>query len=86
MAVPNDDVSLFGVEPGAMHGVNLFLHLATAVLLLFTLVKLSKDSTKSMIVATLFAIHPLRVESVAWIVERKDVLCGLLIVTQFVVL
>jgi tetratricopeptide (TPR) repeat protein len=74
------DVALFGVNPGAMHAVNLFLHVATAILLFDTLRKLTKNPTKSMIVAALFAIHPLRVESVAWIAERKDVLCGLLIV------
>jgi protein O-mannosyl-transferase len=74
------DVTLFGVNSGAMHAVNVLLHLATAFLLFDALRRLMKDRTKSMIVAALFAIHPLRVESVAWVAERKDILCGLLIV------
>ena len=74
------DVTCFGVDSGAMHAVNVLLHLATAILLFATLQRLTNEGTKSMIVAILFAIHPLRVESVAWVAERKDVLCGLFIV------
>jgi Flp pilus assembly protein TadD len=74
------DTTVFGADSGAMHGVNVLIHLATAFLLFDVLRRLTKAPTKSMIVAALFAIHPLRVESVAWVAERKDVLCGLLIV------
>jgi tetratricopeptide (TPR) repeat protein len=72
------DVSLFGVDPGAMHRVNVAFH-AVAVLLLFAaLVLMTGAFWPSLFVAALFAVHPTRVESVAWIAERKDVLSGAL--------
>ncbi|MFT3913564.1 MAG: tetratricopeptide repeat protein [Anaeromyxobacteraceae bacterium] len=68
------DVSLFGPGPGPMHAVNVALHLAAA-LLLFAFLRAATGSTvRSAAVAALFAVHPLHVESVAWISERKDVL------------
>ena len=68
------DVSLFGLNPGAMHGVNVLLH-ATNVLLLFTLLRrMTGKFWHSFAVAALFALHPVNVESVAWITERKNVL------------
>ena len=71
------DVELFGLNPGAHHGVNAALHAVNAALL-FLLLRLGTGSLwRSALVATLFAWHPLRVESVAWISERKDVLSGL---------
>jgi tetratricopeptide (TPR) repeat protein len=68
------DCQLFGLNPGAMHVVNVFFHSANAVLLLLLLFRLTGDLWPSAFVAALFAWHPLRVESVAWIVERKDML------------
>ena len=71
------DVSLFGLNAGAHHLTNVFFHLLN-VLSLFLFLKNSTDRPwSSMLVALLFAIHPLRVESVAWISERKDVLSAL---------
>jgi tetratricopeptide (TPR) repeat protein len=68
------DVSLFGVDPSAHHLVNVAWH-SLSVLLLFSLcVRLTGAVTKSAVVAALFAVHPLHIESVAWIAERKDVL------------
>ena len=68
------DIEIFGVNPRAMHGVNLAWHVAN-VLLLFGLLKRATGLTwPSAMVAALFAVHPLHVESVAWISERKDVL------------
>jgi tetratricopeptide (TPR) repeat protein len=68
------DCELFGTNPRAMHRVNLGWHVAN-VLLLFGLLKRATGTTwPSAIVAALFAVHPLHVESVAWISERKDVL------------
>ena len=68
------DCDLFGVNPRAMHCVNLGWHIAN-VLLLFGLLKRTTGATgSSALVAALFAVHPLHVESVAWISERKDVL------------
>lgn len=71
------DCTLFGLKPAGHHAVNLLLHLANTVLLFLLLNKLTKSHWKSALVAALFAVHPLHVESVAWIAERKDVLSAL---------
>jgi tetratricopeptide (TPR) repeat protein len=71
------DVSLFGLDPGAHHRTNLLLHLASATVLLLALRRLTGRFWPSLLVAGIFALHPLRVESVAWVAERKDVLSGL---------
>lgn len=68
------DCELFGVNPAAMHRVNLGFHVGSALLLFLMLRRLTRALWASAIVAALFALHPLRVESVAWIAERKDVL------------
>lgn len=81
------DVSLFGADPGAMHGVNVTLHLVNALLLLWLLYSLTGQGMASGMAALWFAVHPLRVESVAWIAERKDVLSacfGLLAILGYV--
>ena len=70
------DCRLFGLKPGAHHFVNVLLHTASALLLFFLLEQLTGAFWRSAFVAALFAIHPLHVESVAWIAERKDVLSG----------
>jgi hypothetical protein len=72
------DVQLFGLHAGAHHLVNAGLH-ALATLLVFVLVRqLTGAAWTALFVAALFALHPLRVESVAWASERKDVLAGVL--------
>jgi Tfp pilus assembly protein PilF len=68
------DSQLFGHGPFGPHFVNLLLHTANAVLLFYLLRKLTAATWKSALVAALFALHPLHVESVAWVSERKDVL------------
>lgn len=68
------DVQLFGVEPGPHHLVSVFLHALNAVLLFAFLVRGTAAPGPSLFAAALFALHPLHVESVAWISERKDVL------------
>jgi hypothetical protein len=68
------DVSIFGVSPAGPHAVNLALHAANAVLLFWLMRRLTGEDAVAMGVAFLFAVHPLRAESVAWIAERKDVL------------
>ena len=68
------DVSLFGVSAPAAHVVNLTLHIANTLLLFAVLRRMTRAFWPSAIVAALFAVHPLHVESVAWIAERKDVL------------
>jgi tetratricopeptide (TPR) repeat protein len=68
------DVSLFGLRPGRHHLVSLLLHAANALLFLFLFRNLTGALWPSLTVAAIFALHPLHVESVAWIAERKDVL------------
>jgi tetratricopeptide (TPR) repeat protein len=72
------DVQLFGLAPMGPHAVNLALHALNAVLLVLVLYRLTGAWWRSLAVGALFALHPLRVESVAWVSERKDVLSGLL--------
>ncbi len=71
------DVELFGREPGPHHLVNAGFHAANAVLLFFVLRVATGAFWPSAIVAALFAVHPLNVESVAWISQRKSVLSTL---------
>jgi protein O-mannosyl-transferase len=68
------DCELFGLNPAAHHFVNALIHSMNAALLFVLLLRLTKLVWPSLIVAALFAWHPLHVESVAWISERKDVL------------
>ena len=68
------DVTLFGKGPAGPHAVNLVLHLANTVLVFALLHRLTGSRWRSAAVAAVFALHPLHVESVAWIAERKDVL------------
>ena len=71
------DCQVFGLKPSAHHFVNVLLHSASAVLLFLLLQQITTAFWRSAFVAAVFAIHPLHVESVAWIAERKDVLSGL---------
>jgi len=64
----------FGPGPGAFHAVNLLLHVANTLLLFLWLYYATGAKWRGALVAALFALHPLHVESVAWISERKDVL------------
>jgi len=68
---------VFGTAPGAHHLVNVFLHGMNVVLFFLVLWRLTKVLACSAFAAALFAWHPLRVESVAWVAEQKDVLAGL---------
>ncbi|MFA6147283.1 MAG: tetratricopeptide repeat protein [bacterium] len=68
------DVSLFGMNAGNHHLVNLLFHMANTLLLFHFLARATGRMWESGLVAALFAIHPLHVESVAWVAERKDVL------------
>jgi tetratricopeptide (TPR) repeat protein len=71
------DCELFGLNPKGHHWTSLMLHLAAVILLFEVLRRMTGRVLESAAVAALFAVHPLRVESVAWVAERKDVLCGL---------
>src|SRR5580700_4099496 len=68
------DWQLFGGDPAGPHTVNILIHAANAVLLFLLLESATGFAWRSLVVAALFALHPLNVESVAWISERKNVL------------
>jgi tetratricopeptide (TPR) repeat protein len=70
-------IDLFGQNPRSFHLISLILHLANSILLFYTLKKMTGAHWKSFIVAILFAIHPINVESVVWIAEVNNVLSGL---------
>ena len=76
------DVTLFGEWAGGHHLTNVVLHAVNAVLVLALAWRLTARWPESLLIAALFAVHPQRVESVAWISERKDVLCGLFFLTS----
>lgn len=71
------DAQLYGLRPGGHHLSNVLIHAATAILLFLVLRQMTGALWRSAFVAAVFAIHPLRVESVAWVAERKDTLSGL---------
>jgi tetratricopeptide (TPR) repeat protein len=68
------DIELYGLNPGGHHLTNLLFHIANILLLFFILKQMTGAPWRSGFVAALFALHPLHVESVAWVAERKDVL------------
>jgi tetratricopeptide (TPR) repeat protein len=70
------DCQIYGLNPGGHHGTNVLFHMATVILLFLVLRQMTGSLWRSAFVAAVFAIHPLRAESVAWISERKDVLSG----------
>lgn len=70
------DVSLFGFAPMCHHLVNVFFHALSTALLFVALFRMTGNLWRSAFVAALFGVHPLHVESVAWVAERKDVLSG----------
>jgi protein O-mannosyl-transferase len=71
------DCKLFGLDSGKHHIVNLLIHILNVLLLFWILKCTTGEIWKSAIAACLFAVHPLRVESVAWVAERKDVLSAM---------
>ncbi|MDZ4689605.1 MAG: tetratricopeptide repeat protein [Planctomycetaceae bacterium] len=80
------DVELYGTWPGGFHLTAVLLHAANTLLLVALLGRLTGETGKSFVVAGLFAVHPLHVESVAWVTERKDMLStffGLLSLTSY---
>jgi tetratricopeptide (TPR) repeat protein len=68
------DVELYGLAPGGHHVTSLLIHIASTLLLFVVLRRMTGATGRSAFVAALFAVHPLHVESVAWVAERKDVL------------
>ncbi len=70
------DVSLYGLDPRGHHFTSLLIHLANSILVFLVLAAMTGSRWRSALVAAIFAVHPLHVESVAWAAERKDVLAG----------
>ena len=68
------DHAVFGLNPAGYHLTNVLLHAANAALLFLTLCRMTKSVERSFFAAALFALHPIQVESVVWVTERKDVL------------
>jgi len=64
-------------DPGIYHAVSLFVHILNSLLVFALLFALCRNRWASLAAALLFAVHPLRVESVAWAAEQKDVICGM---------
>lgn len=73
------DASLYGLWAGGHHLTNLVIHTLNTLLLFLLLQRLCLAPWRSTMVAALFALHPLHVESVAWVAERKDLLCALFV-------
>ena len=71
------DYQLFGLNPAGHHLDSVFIHALNAMLLFLLLTRLTKRAGPSLFVAALFAVHPINVESVAWVAERKNVLSTL---------
>ena len=71
------DCQLYGLNPVGHHSTNILLHAVNVVLLFLLLLRATGAKVRSLLVAALFALHPLNVESVAWIAERKNVLSTL---------
>ena len=71
------DCELYGLNPAGHYLTNVLLHASSSVLLFLVLLRMTGDLWPSAWVAAVFAIHPLHVESVAWLAERRDVLSGL---------
>ena len=70
------DILLYGFKPMGHHATNLLLHLLTTLLLFWSLSRMTRTLWRPFFTAVLFAIHPVHIESVAWIAERKDLLCA----------
>lgn len=68
------DVSLYGMNPKGHHATNLAFHLFNGLLCFFLFYRITKSVSQAFLMGLFFAVHPLRVESVAWVSERKDVL------------
>jgi len=77
------DCEIFGLHPSGHHASSLLLHALNAGLLFLLLWKATGKTARSLTVALLFAVHPINVESVAWVAERKSVLCMLFMLLTF---
>ena len=79
------EYSIAGLHPFLYHLDNLFLHLASTVLIFLLFKRLTKNEFLALFVAGLFALHPLQTEAVAWAAARKDLLSGFLILLSLLI-
>src|SRR5262249_22437489 len=79
------DCQIFGLTPAGHHAVNAMLHAVNATLLFILLQRATQLCWRSFFVAALFAVHPLNVETVAWVFERKSLLCMFFLLLLFAV-
>jgi cytochrome c-type biogenesis protein CcmH/NrfG len=70
------DVVLFGLDPRGHHATNIVFHAVNSTLVYFLCLRLSARRAGAAVIALLFAVHPLHVESVSWVSSRKDLLCA----------
>ena len=70
------DCNIYGYDPMGHHLTNLFIHILTGLFIFNVFHNMTKDIWPSFFTAGIFLVHPMHVESVAWIAERKDILCG----------
>ncbi len=77
------DCQMFGLNPAGAHYTNVFFHAANVLLLFFLLLKATGYPWRSFLVSALFALHPINIESVAWIAERKNVLSTFFLLIAF---
>jgi tetratricopeptide (TPR) repeat protein len=77
------DVTMFGMDAGWHHVTSLVIHIASTLLLFAVFRRMTGEEGKSAFVAAVFAVHPLHVESVAWLAERKDVLSTFFLMVTF---
>jgi tetratricopeptide (TPR) repeat protein len=78
------DCQFFGLNPGSHHIINLLLHGANVLLLFLLLQQSTRAFWRSFLVAALFALHPLNIETVAWLSERKSLLCAFFSLLTFI--
>jgi Flp pilus assembly protein TadD len=78
------EIEVFGTDPGVMHITNVVLHIANSLLVYAWLCRSTGDASRSLLAGLIFALHPMHVESVAWVTERKDVLSTLLLMATLV--
>lgn len=78
------EIELVGMKPGVMHITNVVLHIANSLLVYVWLRRSTRDAVRSLLAGLIFALHPMHVESVAWVTERKDVLSTLMMLATLI--
>ena len=78
------EIEIFGTDAGVMHITNVVLHISNSLLVYAWLRRSTGDASRSLLAGLIFALHPMHVESVAWVTERKDVLSTLLLMATLV--